>query len=256
MRKIERLEKVLSQLKIDIKKNPLYTLEDIKTAFNQVVDIYINKKYNNLKMVSYGNLKLSKNIMILNMPSVITCKYACKSCYTLKAERLYKNTRIQRLRNYIIILLCQYDNNFKKIILQYFNNILNQHALLYNNNAIMRIHESGDIFNKKYLNFLLKIVVNNPKIKFYSYSKQLTNKQIDNINKKYNNFNIVKSIIDINNKKYINYGSHDYIEKLKNELLKNHQTCYICTYGSDNALKCGLECKACCNCSNILFYQH
>ena len=120
----------------------------------------------------------------------------------------------------------------------------------------MRIHASGDIFSKEYLLLLLELIKLYPDINFYTYTKQLDNTEIDNLNK-IPNLNIVKSIINIDNKNCINYGSLDYIYKLQNKLLKNNKECEICSYGiSNDNITCMRDCTHCLHCSNVLFNQH
>ena len=255
MRKEDVFMLVLKQVLKDIKKNQLYKKEDLKAIYNDLKQAYFYLNFKNFNFFSYGNLKLNKNIMIFNLPSTITCPCSCVKCYAKKAERIYKNTRYMRLKNYFIMLLCNYDYNFKKIVKDIFIQKINNHALLYKK-PILRIHESGDFFNKKYLNFWLSIKKDkflNKKIKFYTYTKILDFKTILNIKEKYN-FNIVTSYINIKGKKYINYGNFDYIEKLKILLKANNMPFFVCDYGVKNTLHCGINCMACCKYSIVLFY--
>jgi len=52
---------------------------------------------------SKGNRKLSKDVLIWNLPAIKTCPGSStecrKYCYALKAERLYPSARNSRLRN-------------------------------------------------------------------------------------------------------------------------------------------------------------
>ena len=152
---------------------------------------------------------------------------------------------------------CEKGYIFRKIVKNIFIQKINTHTLLYKK-PILRIHESGDFFNKKYLNFWLSIKKDkflNKKIKFYSYSKKLDFKTILNIKNKYN-FNIVSSFINIKGKIFINYGNFEYIEKLKALLKENNMSFFVCDYGVKNTLHCGVNCMACCNYSIVLFYVH
>ena len=85
-------------------KNQYYTHDDMQHAMTLACDVlYKNKNINLLKI---GNHKLHNNTMIFDMPSIITCKYACPSCYALKAERIYKNTRISsETKHYLLTKL-------------------------------------------------------------------------------------------------------------------------------------------------------
>lgn len=237
-----------------IRKNPYYTSKDVKLACN-IAKIIIrnvnNKKYNFFR---YENHKV-KNTLLFDLPSIITCKYACKNCYALKSERIYKNTRIMRLYHYIIMVYIQHDkkayNNITTYIINYLNN------LSFNNKIIIRLHASGDFFNKEYLNTWLYIAKNCNNCMFYTYTKQLNNDEINNINNNYHNFNIVKSLITIENKTYINYGNNEYIEYLKSLLDKHGMKYYVCDYSNKHEHKtCMGNCHACIYNDIVLFYVH
>lgn len=243
----------------NVQKNQYYREEEKQKAIFKILEAYKNKNFKKINFFSFGNKKLNKNIMIFNLPAVVTCKCNCKGCYAQKAERLYKNTRIQRMINYITMLLCQYNDNFKKYITDLFVMLIQIHGLSFKN-PIIRIHESGDFFNKKYLNFWLniinKIYEKQKDICFYTYSKQLDNKTIDKINATYKNFNIVKSFIELDGKKYINFGNEEYIKMLSKKLDEHGLQYHICDYGHGNTMRCGVNCKACCKYSIVLFYIH
>ena len=231
-------------------KNTLYTNEDFEKAWEQF-EIEQSKIKNNefVKMLSAGNLKLGACVGVWDLPAIITCKGACVGCYALKAERLYPQTRACRLRHLLHILYSMYNPLYCKAFV---NNFI-KNCSMYN---IIRFHGSGDIFHENYFRILLKIVENCKKIKFYTYSKILDNHRIDYFNEKYKNFNIIKSIIDINNKKYINFGSIDYINHVKNELKNNNMSCYVCRYQDMEHGMCMVSCKKCLNCPHVLFQKH
>ena len=158
-----------------------------------------------------------------------------------------------RAFHYEIILQALNDVNKRGYLNNYINIELRKHALMYKL-PVVRIHASGDLFNKEYLQIWLDIIQRNKDIKFYTYTKQMDNKTVDYYNNMYNNFNIVKSLVD---DKYINYGSLEYLEDLEKILQANKQEYTICGYGhSDNKLGCMGNCTACLNCSNILFVKH
>lgn len=245
-----------------LKKNRLYTLKDLKATF-KIVKLLINEILQNKKtsynLLRVGNHKLEKNIIIWDIPVGMTCKGICQNCYALKSERIYKNTRVMRLYHLILLEYAFIDKIFYKKLLQVLSNELQTHqkkCTKKNLTPICRIHSSGDIYNKQYKIFLLQLRHINKNINFYTYTKQLDNNTIDKINNTYNNFNIVKSLIDINGKKFINFGNIDYINNVANQLKANNQAYKICDYGINNNIICGHNCKACLNCSNVLFKKH
>ena len=135
-----------------IKKNTLYTDNDFDKAWEQF-NMEQNKIKNNdfVKMLASGNLKLGACVGVWDLPAIITCKGACVGCYALKAERLYKNTRVARLRHLLHVLYAMYNPLYKKAFI---NNFI-KNCNMYN---IIRFHGSGDIFSENYKRILLDIV--------------------------------------------------------------------------------------------------
>ena len=232
-------------------KNKYYKDDEIKRA-KELAQQFYNKDYRP-QLFRTGNLKLGSNVAIFDMPSIVTCKYQCKGCYAIKAERLYSQTRLHRAFHYEIVKEALKDKDKQNYLMEYMNIELRRHSLLFKN-TVVRIHSSGDLFNPQYLALWLDIVNQNKDINFYTYTKQLDNKMIDEINKAFDNFNIVKSLI---NDKYINYGDMDYLEDLSKTLDASNTEYYICGYvHGDNKLQCMGNCTKCLYCSNILFVKH
>ena len=233
------------------KKNIYYKSTDLKKAW-QLANDFFNKKYNPI-LLKNGNLKLQKNVIIWDMPSIVTCKGACSNCYALKSERIYKNTRVMRAFHFAIVLLALENKKNYSYLLNCLDNEIKKHGMCYKL-PVVRIHASGDFFNKKYLKLWVDLILQNKNIKFYSYSKQLENDLIDLINKILSNFNIVKSIID---NQFINFGNEGYIQKIAEFLNNKNEDYYICKYGTDqNHDTCMGTCSKCLRCSNILFHKH
>lgn len=232
-------------------KNPYYTDMDIKKA-KELAKRFYAKEYSPV-LLRAGNLKLGSNVLIWDLPSIITCKYRCKDCYALKAERMYKNTRVMRAFHYEIIKQALRDNEKYKYLHDYITIELKHHALLYKE-PVVRIHSSGDFFSDVYFNFWFILASENKDINFYAYTKAYSNEFIDKVNGSLSNFNIVKSLI---NDKYINFGDLDYLEDVTKILETEEKEYHICGYGhSDNKLQCMGNCKHCLHCSNILFIKH
>lgn len=114
--------------------------------------------------VSFGNKKLPKSTGIFNIPAVVTCpfrtEFCTKSCYALKAERIYPAVRPAREFN----LELSRTDNFPSLMIEKLTKI--QHKI-----DTFRIHESGDFYNQKYLNNWFLIASEFPSIKFYAYTK-------------------------------------------------------------------------------------
>ena len=114
--------------------------------------------------ISFGNRKLPKSTMIFNLPARVTCPgktaFCNKSCYALKAERMYSQVLPARQYNFEASRLDTFD--------------LSMHELIQKNKKKIkqvRIHESGDFYNQAYLLKWYRICLNNPGIKFYAYTK-------------------------------------------------------------------------------------
>ena len=237
-----------------LQKNEYYTHDDLITAIGMACDFIYQKK--DFKLLKIGNHKLHNNTMIFDLPSIMTCACRCNHCYALKSERIYKNTRLMRLQHLLIIDACRHSETIKnQVINQLYNEIIT-----YSNKSMgmvyVRLHSSGDFYCNEYLQMILDLIKRCETIKnvrFYTYTKQLDNKKIDDINKKYYNFNIVKSFITGNdNKKYINYGNIEYLKQLK----KVCNDLFICSYGTDKQATCMGNCTKCACHAHVAFIQH
>ena len=191
-----------------------------------------------MKVLQAGNKKLSRDILIFNLPpgkSCLNCKECYKTCYARKAYKQYPNVKISW--NYNLELA---KNDPEKL----FNSIVNQ--LKSTKKNIIRIHSSGDFFSQDYIDLWEKIIKSFPDKRFYVYTK--VNKLLDFSNiRKLNNFNLIKSFID----GYLNYGSIDYC----NKLVKNHGA-FLCPATKGKGIRCGQDCNYCINNSRPVFIEH
>ncbi len=197
----------------------------------------INKE-KTMKVLQAGNKKLSRDILIFNLPpgkSCLNCKECYKTCYARKAYKQYPNVKISW--NYNLELA---KNDPEKL----FNSIVNQ--LKSTKKSIIRIHSSGDFFSQGYIDLWEKIIKSFPDKRFYVYTK--VNKILDFSNiRKLNNFNLIKSFID----GHLNYGSIDYC----NKLVKNHGA-FLCPATKGKGIRCGQDCNYCINNSRPVFIEH
>jgi len=115
-------------------------------------------------MLSFGNKKLPGTTAIWGLPQGITCpgktKWCTRWCYSKKAERLYKHTRMKRAKNLEVSKL------------SYFSAMMSG-EIHYNLAKItaVRIHSSGDFYNQEYLNKWIEIMNRFPKLLFTAYTK-------------------------------------------------------------------------------------
>lgn len=123
-----------------------------------------NNNNNDVIKFSKGNRKLPKDTAIWNLPHRITCPGATKECltycYAKKAESgLYPQVLPFRYNN----LRLSKRENFAELVI----NKLKRMRVL---NAV-RIHESGDFYNQKYLDKWTQVAKAMPHIQFTFYTK-------------------------------------------------------------------------------------
>lgn len=112
--------------------------------------------------LSRGNEKIYK-ALIWNLPALQTCPGSTELCrvicYAKDAEVLYKNVVPQsRERNLVIAKL----PDFRELMIE---------KLKRSRLTLMRIHESGDFFNQKYLDDWVAIIKQDPGRTYWAYTK-------------------------------------------------------------------------------------
>lgn len=125
--------------------------------------------------VSRRNKKLVPNkdtaFIIWNLPAKMTCPYATehckKACYAVKAETAYPTVKPSRQRNFEISRQADFVVRMTFTILSIASRTKKKHI-------IVRIHESGDFYNRVYANAWLQIMQNcmiDSRIRFIAYTK-------------------------------------------------------------------------------------
>lgn len=293
----EFVERINSTVVLMLQKDRVNKYNDqniIKCAYDKAFDV-INKMFNDKfrgKFFKYGNLKLDANIARFTLPEVITCSTNCDYCYAKKMP--YKATKVFRLSNLFVALYAIHDDRFKRKFLQVVHKELDKHkdkCKSLNKVPIFRFHDSGDIFSSGYFKLIVDIVMQNPDIKFYSYTKNKDAyeeyKQVKEL-LKFKNFNIVNSVIEDSV-----YNYFDFIHNFKYEFAKfkdminilraAKKRVFVCDYNFDHLFKenrygfkvllgyllsnkdvisfmdkhmaCG-ECTACCDFEYTVFIKH
>lgn len=246
-----------------MQKNKYYTKEDLNLASLKAVEIinHINTNGGLLsnKLIKQGNLKLAKNCLVWDLPSIITCKYHCKGCYAVKSEKIYRNTRVCRLYHMILLEYAFLNSRFYNNLLEYIKSEISDFykKLVLSgkyNKLFLRLHSSGDIYSGYYLKFITDLL-NNIKdinIKVYTYTKQLGDNTIGLINRKYNNINIVNSLPCGR----INYGTLNKMLQLRKDIKSLGCNACICPNTINKGVKCIQNCTICTKCQNVLFKIH
>ena len=125
--------------------------------------------------VSRQNKKLVPNettaFIIWNLPAIKTCPYACPhckaACYAIKAEKAYPDCLPSREKHFKDSLSTDFVYNMACTILKIASGTNKQQI-------IVRIHESGDFYNKAYAEKWLSIMdlcKVDSRIKFIAYTK-------------------------------------------------------------------------------------
>jgi len=112
--------------------------------------------------ISDGNSKLGKvsNISMTPIKACNNCAACKKSCYALKAYRMYKATK------------AAWDHNFSlasKNRGEYFASI--DGYLRYKSPKLFRWHVAGDILDQDYLDSMITLAVKHPDTKFLCFTK-------------------------------------------------------------------------------------
>ena len=145
---------------------------NIKEKYNSILEEL--DQFDELK-VSRENKKLVPNettaFIIWNLPAVFTCPYRtalCENaCYAIKAELQYPDCLPARQRNFNDSMRDNFVNRMIKTISRIAKGTRKKEI-------IVRIHESGDFYNRAYVNKWLQIIAFfafDKRIKFIAYSK-------------------------------------------------------------------------------------
>ena len=193
-------------------------------------------KKNRLKA---GNLKLSKNTLIFDLPAMKTCPDSSKchgTCYARKGE-WRPAVKAWRVENY---KLAKKPKKLFKLLYSQLSRT--------KKNAI-RIHSSGDFFSQDYIDMWTDLAISFPDKMFYAYTKAKKTFNFSTLEKS-QNVNILNSLVWGK----LNYGSRKYVENLAKK-----SGAFICPHGySGEKITCGEECKYCLTKGNTsaLFLQH
>lgn len=134
------------------------------------------KKPDNNIYLSEGNRKLARNeeeyFLIWNLPAVTTCPYRTpmceKACYARKAERMYNQVLPCRENNLVESQKTSFTYDMIESIRYYLQLPKNVGKRCY-----FRIHESGDFYNREYVNKWIYIASQLPEVKFLAYTKSV-----------------------------------------------------------------------------------
>lgn len=188
--------------------------------------------------ISRGNAKVKANIF--NLPSKTTCLKGLechKYCYAGKAEVQYPAVLPSRERNYEASKTSEFMGEVIGLLER-------------RQNKLVRIHESGDFYNKEYIMGWFHIANKLPGYTFYAYTKRTDL--------------FSEEIIWIKPKNFILLYSVDGLDKVEelpkgfDKIARVSSTETNCPAQSDKEMLCGVQCKKCFkgNVKEIIFKKH
>ena len=130
-----------------------------------------------------GNAKLDKKILIFNLPAGHSCPQASKClskvdpvtgtlkdgkntifrCFAASQEVLFPNVRVSRNNNFESLRKCKSAKQMEDLIV----------GSLPDTASLVRVHASGDFFNKTYFQAWINVAKAKPNVIFYAYTKSL-----------------------------------------------------------------------------------
>jgi hypothetical protein len=177
--------------------------------------------------VTFGNKKLPKNTLIFNIPARITCpgrtEFCEGKCYALKAERMYKQVLPARQSNFQASREASFIPDMIETISKARHKI-----------SQVRIHESGDFYNQKYLESWFSIAKTIPDLTFYAYTKSFHL----NFNSRPDNFVLIASFDQTSRP----------INRLNYESKKKHFRNTFSIVGRHDKASCIQDCTICSAC--------
>lgn len=187
-----------------------------------------------MTLLSRGNKKLDRGTYIYSHTPIVGCSKNCKdcagTCYANNQYLQYKQTKIA------------WDRNFELSKTDDFIKVFNG-EIAFNKVKLVRLFQSGDVYDMKFLKRLERVIKDNPQTFFYGYTK---NEKALRLNK-YANCNMIYSFIE----GYRNYGSRQYCE-----LLRDKFGAEICELDESKGEKCMRDCTKCQTCSKVCFVIH
>lgn len=201
-----------------------------------------------MKLLSKGNSKLADHVGTFSIiASKEVCGRECPGCYAIAEQKRWKGTVVKGRNNRLDIsksdlFVDQMITEIKKSKFKY-----------------IRLHGSGEFYSQEYINKWVEIAKEiykfNPNIIFYTYTKRKNDYDFSII-ENLDNFIIHNSIVEDDNRSYINYGTLEYLNKIKRDTF----ICPVTTMDEKLDKQCGNSCTWCmepCNKgTSIVFKVH
>lgn len=191
-----------------------------------------------------GNTKLGNNVWTFSLPAGTsgTCICNCKGCYAKTGRYIFRNVAESLRRNQY------YVEEFP----DFFRRALQAQIATLPKGSEIRIHAAGDFHTRNeevYAGIWAETVGKFTHDTFWTYTKI---SRFENLFDAFPNGNVVKSVIPGCG---INYGTCEYVLKVREALIAMGKTPHICKCGIDHAF----HCEGCGQCSSnefVLFLEH
>lgn len=215
-------------------------------------------KLNDIPTLGNGNGKTGKGCLTWSLPVEPTCDhnapcYKNKVCYCLKGCQVFANVVGAYYKNWRL---------YNEDPVSYEEKCTN--IIKYSGLKLVRIHDSGDIPDKEYLELLVRVANKLPNVKFLAYTKKydIVNDWLDEGNEFPANFTMRFSMCDkdwvVPNPHNLPLAYIDFEDKSLNpEIPKNAYRCKGTADPKDQEHTCSI-CQMCWrkNVKNVVFGQH
>lgn len=120
-------------------------------------------------LLKYENFKLKKQLVFDITSNMEVCGMECKGCYAIKAQKIFKNTKLYRDRQ----LKASKSYAFPDLICSELKRYEAALQTLGIKERIVRIHSSGEFYSNEYINKWIDIAKHNPNWTFYAFTKRI-----------------------------------------------------------------------------------
>ena len=206
--------------------------------------------------VVVGNAKVGKHVMTFSFPTWYSCNHGCE-CFTGTAEHRPPCYAMQGCYNFLSVQFAHAENfkffmdNDSRTFIDAINAEIKKHARSCNK---FRWFTAGDILNRRFLECMVTAAVENPGVKFWTYTKKynIVNKWIDEngLDTMPKNLTIVFSHWLNDNGTYFpmdnrhNLPTSEFIPLGREEKAKN--VTFICPCSDPNVVANCETCEHCC----------
>lgn len=188
------------------------------------------------ELLKNGNEKVGKKVKTWSM-NTSTCCCHCADCYGEKGCYNFPSVKAS----------LEFRTTLARVYMGFLERALTAQCETFKDGTEIRIHVVGDFFCLEYVQMWKRIVKKFPELIFWTYTKT----EYDDAFDKYDNANIVKSIVNGE----LNFGECSHVMRLYEELKTQGKSVHICRCGVDDEQHCE-GCHKCSISEFVLFLKH